>query len=475
MIRRRALLAALALALALALVASAPASAPASQLWVDAGSPACSDARTPTQVGSADTPWCTLGPAGAQARAGDTVHVLAAIYHGTLRPLNSGTASAPIRFVAAEPGVALDAAGAANAVKLIGVSDVALEGMTVRGGSSQGVWIDNAPRAALTDLDVTGNSGAGIQVKATSGLVVQDSTIDGNGSTGILELAGTTGAHYLDNEIASNGIGGGTYGGDGVQLGGSGALVQGNAIDGNGDPGPYEHGVYAAAASSGWTIERNELRDNGGANVKAAGGPGVVRRNHLANGRYGIVLSDNPAAVTVEHNLIEGRAQHLVFLTAGASAARARLWANTVVQTGRSTGSGDASAVFVNAAASLELRDNLLCYANADALGVALWVNDASRLGSLASDANWVCGTDVRNRPFAWNGSRTTLAGWQTASGADARSLASAPPTFDPALRVSSANLGLSRGDRLGLLEDYAGTLLPASGPVDIGAYESPG
>lgn len=34
-----------------------------------------------------------------------------------------------------------------------------------------------------------------------------------------------------------------------------------------------------------------------------------------------------------------------------------RLWANTIVQTGRSTSTGDASAIFVNAAASLDRRD----------------------------------------------------------------------------------------------------------------------
>src|SRR3954471_12824899 len=140
----------------------------------------------------------------------------------------------------------------------------------------------------------------------------------------------------MDNTITGNGIGAGTYGGDGIQLGGTGALVAGNQITGNGDPGPYEHGIYTSAASSGWTIQLNRLADNGGANVKAAG-TGVVRRNRLTNGRYGIVLSDNPVAVTVEHNLIEGRAQHLVFLTAGTTAAKARLLANTVVQTGRST------------------------------------------------------------------------------------------------------------------------------------------
>jgi hypothetical protein len=458
----------------LALLLLAPA-AHGAELWVDGGSTTCSDARTAAQVSSVATPWCTLGPAGIQARPGDTVRILAATYRGTLRPLNSGTASAPIRFVAAEPGVVLDAAGAANAVKLIGVSDVALDGLSIRGGVSQGVWIDSAPRAVLTGLDIGPNPGAGIQVKATSGLRVEGSAIHSNGSTGILELAGTTGARYTHDSVTGNGLGGGTYGGDGIQLGGTGALVADSTIVGNGDPGPYEHGVYAAASSSGWTLERNELRDNGGANVKAAGGPGTIRRNHLTNGRYGIVLSDNPLAVTVEHNLLEGRAQHLVFLTAGSTPARARLWANTIVQSGRSTISGDASAVFVNAAASLEVRDNLLCYANADALGVALWVNDATRLGSLVSDANWLCGTDSLGRPFAWNGSRTTLAGWRAATSMDVRSIASAPPAFGAGLHVTSANLGLGRADRLGLTEDYAGTPLPGSVPLDVGAYEEPG
>jgi len=444
-------------------------------LWVDIHNPTCSDSRASKKAASPATPWCTLTPAGAQAGAGDTVHILEGVYRGTLRPLNSGTPTAPLRFTAAEPGVVLDGGGAQNTVKLIGVSDVALDGLTVSGGTAQGVWIDSAARTSLTNLDVSANPGAGIQVKATPGLTVDSSRITGNGRAGILELAGTSGARYTANTISGNGIGVSTYGGDGIQLGGTGAFVSGNTITGNGDPGPYEHGIYTAAASSGWTIQLNHLSDNGGANIKAAGGAGVVRRNRLTNGRYGIVLSDNPAAVTVEHNVIDGRAQHLVFLTSGSTAAKARLWANTIAQTGRSTTAGDASAVFVNAADSLEVRDNLLCYTNPDALGVALWINDANRLGSLASDTNWTCGTDVSARSFAWNGSRTTLAGWRIKSGQDARTLDSRPPTFDTDLRVTSANLGAGRGDPLGLVEDFIGTPLPAAGPLDIGAYQGTG
>jgi parallel beta-helix repeat protein len=426
--RTRALLFALAVttpALATAAAAAAPASA--AELWVDGASAVCSDARTAVQASAPATPWCTVTRAAREAAAGDTVRVRAAVYRETVRPARSGTASAPLRFLA-EPGAVLDAGGAANAIKLIGVDDVVFDGFEVRGGGTQGIWIDASSRIVLTHLDVTGNAGTGIQLKTSSGVRVEESTISGNGSAGILELAGASGARYTDNTITGNGRGGSAYNGDGIQLGGSGALVAGNTISGNGDDGPYEHGIYSAAGSSGWTIEDNEFTANGAANVKAAGGPGTVRGNRMRDGRYGIVLSDNPATVTVTDNDISGSAQHLVFLTSGTTAARALLQGNAIVQSGRSTDSGDASAVFVNTATALELRDNEISYTNPDALGVALWVNDAGRVGTLRSDANAFCATDARGRGLAWNGSRTTLAGWRTASGQDALSDVSAAP-----------------------------------------------
>ncbi|HEY4281369.1 MAG TPA: right-handed parallel beta-helix repeat-containing protein [Conexibacter sp.] len=450
---------------------AATAQAGAAELWVGQ-SAGCSDARTPAQAGSAATPWCTLTRAAAQARGGDTVHVGAGVYRETLRPLSSGTPSAPVTFAAAAPGVVIDANGAANGVKMIGVNDIVLDGLEVRGASGQGVWLDATARVTLAGLTVTGNAGAGVTVKASSQLVVDGSTISGNGGAGIMELAGTSGGRYTDDTISGNGIDGLPYNGDGIQLGGVNSLVARDTITGNGDPGPYEHGVYTGASSSGWTIEDNTIADNAAAGVKAAGGPGQVRFNRIEAGRYGIVLSDNPAVVTVEHNAISGAAQHLVFLTTGTTAARARLWSNTIDQTGRSADSGDASAVFVNAAAWLELRDNLICYSNPDSLGVALWVNDASRLSTLASDTNWFCGTDAKGRDFAWNGSRTTLDGWRAAARADGRSVDSAPPVFAAGLIVTSADLGAGVGDNLGLATDLAGAPIPASGPVDIGAYQ---
>jgi hypothetical protein len=461
----------LALLLAIAGLTAIPARGVAADLWVDGARSGCSDGLAAAAVSTAATTWCTLTRATAQARPGDTIHVVPATYRGTVRFDTSGTPAAPIRVVAADPGVIVDAAGAAQALKLMDVSDVQISGLRVTGGTAQGVWIQGGARVRLTEVDVVSNPGAGISVKGAAQLTVQASTITANGSAGILELAGTTDADYAGNTIHGNGLSAAAYNGDGIQLGGTGATVSGNSITANGSSA-FEHGIYAGASSSGWTIEGNTLADNAGANVKAAGGPGLVTRNRMVNGQYGLILSDNPAPVTVEHNVITGRAQHLVFLTAGPAPARARLWANTVVQTGRSTTSGDASAVFVNAAAYLELRDNLLCYSGADSLGVALWVNDPSRLGQLVSETNWFTARDLQSRHVAWAGSRTTLAGWRAGTGQDARSLSSWAPTFDGAERVTSTNWGRARGDSVGLAQDFAGTALPAAGPVDIGAFQ---
>ena len=97
---------------------------------------------------------------------------------------------------------------------------------------------------------------------------------------------------------------------------------------------------------------------------------------------FGLVISDNPVFVTAEYNLIQGRFQHGILVTTGTTPARARLWNNTVQQTGRSTASGNASAVFVVSAAQLEVRNNLFAYTNAGPARVGLPAQrrDARRL-----------------------------------------------------------------------------------------------
>jgi hypothetical protein len=437
------------------------------ELWVDAGHPACTDAQD--RAGTRERPFCSVQRAAAKARPGDTVHIAPGRYRGTLRPARGGTADAPVRFVADGPGVILDADGAPNAVRLIGTGDVHLVGVRVTGGVNQGVWVENADRVRLHRVTVSANPGAGVQIKSGAGTHVASSELSGNGRAGLLELAAARGTRVTDCVITGNGRDGAPYNGDGIQLGGIGAEVTGSVISRNGDS-PYEHGVYTGAGSAGWRLHDNVLEDNAGANIKASG-VGEITGNRLTDGRFGLVLSDNPGPVLVRQNLIGGLAQHLVFLTSGTTPAQVSLLQNTIVQRGRSTSSGDASAVFILAAGEVEIRNNLVAYTGADAAGVSVWVNDATRLGRLVSVANWWAANDGQSRHLGYDGTRVTLADWRRRTGQDTRSVTSWAPQFDAELRVTSANWGAGRGENLGLLVDVMGLPRATSGPVDIGAH----
>ena len=468
---------------ALALVAAgvtvvAPAAGGAgagAEVWVDGSSPSCSDGFSRMQATSPLTPWCSVARAVAAggAVAGDTVRVLPGTYAGEVRPATSGTPDAPLRITAPRGGVTLHGAAASAAVKLVGVTDIAIEGLTVTGAASQGVWAYNAQRVTLDGLVVEGNPGHGVQIRESSAVTVTRSRITGNGGAGIFETPGTTGGRYVSNEVRGNGINGDPYNGDGLQVGGTGTYVAGNTVVGNGDPGPYEHGIYLGPSASGAVVEGNVVSGNAGSNVKAAGSDGLVRYNRLEGGRLGLVVSDNPTPVTAYYNLIFGSYQHAVLVTTGTTPARARLWNNTIVVTSRSGSSGDGSAIFVKAAASLDLRNNVVAYASADNAGSALSVVDAKQLGGFTSNNNWFSSTDPEGRHLAWNGARLTLTKWKR-NGQDGKSIASAPPALDGDGRVVSANLGRRKGQGLGLARDYAGTPVPSGVAPDVGAYQAP-
>lgn len=449
---------AIAAAAALALVghgAEEPAIAelPEPRLYVDGAHAGCDDAQARAE--SPARPFCTVTRAAQVAQAGDEVLIAAGRYPGVVRPLRSG-----VRFVAAGPGVILDAAGAANAVRLIGTDDVELHGVEITGGASQGVWVEVAERVRLQAVTVRDNPGAGVQLKAARDTVIHASALRDNRRAGLLELTGSTGTRLTASTVTGNGRDGAAYNGDGVQLGGSGAVVADSTIAGNGDS-QYEHGIYTAAGSSGWQLLRNAIDANAGAGIKASG-TGTITSSRITGGRWGIVVSDNPEPVMVRENRIYGRAQHQVLVTTGTTPANVRLWQNSIAQTGRAAYPGDTSAVFVVAATRLELRNTLVAYTGSDAAGVSLWINDAARVGELVATTNWYAANDAQSRHLAWNGSRVTLAIWRSRTGQDARSLSSWSPQFDGQLRITSTNWGAGRGDPLP--DSTTGV------PVDIGA-----
>ena len=457
--------------LTIALMLALPASAQAADLYVDPHAAGCSDVVGPDVAGHAATPWCSPTPAFGLARPGDVVHLASATYGAQLRPLSSGTAAQPIVYQADGPVVIAAPTGTVG-VMLTGVHDLVLRGLNVQAAAVQGVWVDDASGILIDRLTVANRAGVGVQVKHGASVTITHSRLINNARAGLLDMSPARGTVLRDSLVSANGRDGRRYDGDGVELNSTGAVVTGNTITHNGDSAGFEHGIYAGAAADHYAIVGNTIGGNAGADIKAAGGPGLVADNRLNSGLFGVVLSDNPAPVTVQYNLIQGRFQHGVLLTTGHAPARARLWNNTVQQTGRSTASGNASAVFVASAAQLDLRNNLISYTNPDALGTALMINDRSLVGSFVSLTNWYSSTDGSRRRLAWNGSRVTFVQWRSLSGQDSSSIDSRPPAFSTSGRVASRNMGAGRGTRLGLAHDLAGTALNPGARPDIGAFQ---
>jgi hypothetical protein len=453
-------------------VSAAPAdvSAGSTVLWVDGDSSVCSDRFTREEAASERTPWCSVTRAASAVVAGDTVRIRPGTYTGTVSPAASGSPAAPIRFLAPDGDVTIDAAGAAAAVKIDSVGDVSFEGITITGASVQGVWVKDAERIGLRHLVVRDNGGPGIQIRESQSVSVDGSVIRRNGGAGIFETGGSGNGRYTSNQITANGRNGERYNGDGLQIAGVGTYVAGNLITNNGDPGTFEHGIYLAATARDYLVEANALKDNAGSDIKAAGADGVLRYNRLDGGRLGLVFSDNAAPVTAYYNLVFGRYQHAVLLTGDRSAARAKLWNNTIVVTGRSSDQGDASAIFVNRAASLDLRNNVVSSTHNDGHGAALYVREARDTGDFTSDNNWFSTGDRDGRHLVWNGNRLTLADWRS-HGHDAASIGSEPPTFDSDARIASEHRSRRRGQNLGLSRDYGGRPVPSD--PDGGAHQS--
>ena len=116
-----------------------------------------------------------------------------------------------------------------------------------------------------------------MQIKAGTGVTVVRSSLVGSARAGLMEMSQAVGTTLSASTVSGNGKDGQQYNGDGVGLNGSGASVVDCTITSNGDGVGFEHGIYAGPTANGYTIARNEIGANAGADIKAAGGPGGSR------------------------------------------------------------------------------------------------------------------------------------------------------------------------------------------------------
>lgn len=227
-----------------------------------------------TNAGSQAAPWKTLQKAGDVATAGDDVIVLPGTYVG-FRPRQSGTAQAPLRFLA-QPGVVVNSAGPSNS-------------------NGDGIWVRNVEYVVIDGFECTATARAGIAVQGepdanVDGVVVRHCTCHHNSRWGIF----TAFARDLlleDNETSYSAIEHGIY----VSNSGDRPIVRRNhahhnnasGIQLNADPaqmGADPNDPEGDGIIEGALVEANLIHDNGsagGASINLASVRGSLIRNNL--------------------------------------------------------------------------------------------------------------------------------------------------------------------------------------------------
>jgi parallel beta-helix repeat protein len=182
---------------------------PPPTLYVAKGNANCSDGGS----GTAAQPFCTIRPAASRVVAGQTVLVDSGTYNETVTVSSSGTATAPINFVAA-PGATVTVTGSgsasANGFNLSGRSYVTVQGFTVTGTGGDGIVVKNSSNVTIRGNHVSsagqpsqGKTAKGIRLDGATDSVVATNTVDHNTDYGIY-LVGSTRDQVVGNRVFSN-------------------------------------------------------------------------------------------------------------------------------------------------------------------------------------------------------------------------------------------------------------------------------
>lgn len=420
-------------AIACALSLAGPAGA--TSYYVSASTGA--DANAGTQA----APWKTLQKAGNVAGPGDTVNILPGTYVG-FSPRNSGTANAPVTFLA-QAGVVVNAAGPANS-------------------NGDGIWVRDVDYVVIDGFECTGTPRAGIAVQGepdanATGVVIRHCFCHHNSRWGIF----TGFARDLlleDNETSYSAIEHGIYvsnSGDRPTVrrnhahhnNASGIQLNADAAEMGDDPNdPQGDGIIEDAL-----VEANIIHDNGaagGASINLATVRSSVIRNNLIydNQSTGIAAWDDG-----DGNEFGSRDNRIV--------------GNTIVQ----PSSARFAISLKDGSTGNEIFGNILLHLGARG---SIEADPSSQVG-LQSDYNIV------NNRFSDDDNFLTLAQWRALSADfDPHSIvASAAAVFVNAAaddyHLSPTSPARDAGTPLiDLPTDLAGVTRPQGAKFDIGAYE---
>jgi parallel beta-helix repeat protein len=405
----------------LVVLSATAASAAATTLFVNNGTSSCSD----SGAGTSTAPFCTISAAATKAVAGQTVQVAAGTYTGVVTLKNSGTASAPIVYVAA-PGTTVT--GGVNGFKLSGKSYVTVKGFTVTSTSAVGILVSSSNHVTLDGNDVSvagqrvsGSTAKGISLSGTTASLVENNKTHDNSDAGIGITSASNGNTITHNESYSN-----------------------------------ARGFSRAAAgidlrnSTGNTISANRLHDNedSGLNIWNASVSSLAINNVIwANGDHGIdVHSNNDSRVvanTVYKNYDSG-----IEMT---GSLRTFLANNISVDNGINSARTSGQVRADSTSAPSTTLDYSLLYLSVPTASKTVYID--------------------------WNGVKyTTLAAFQAATGQEAHGLQADPQFVNRAgndlhLAAGSPAIGKANSSASGEPTTDADDVA-RSVPFDIGAYE---
>ncbi|MDQ1484437.1 MAG: hypothetical protein QOJ62_130, partial [Actinomycetota bacterium] len=200
------LAAAIVVGAAVALPASSAAAA-VSTLYV--GGPGCADGGQGTQT----QPFCSISKAASIVVAGQTVIVADGSYSEAVSVTRSGAAGAPIVFTAAQ-GAAPMLTGGSHGFSLSNVSYVTINGFTVTGTSSSGIYVSKSSFVTISQnhvsyagLPTEGATAAGIQISGGSDSLISGNAVDHNTVAGIYLTNASTRITVDENQASWNAFG----------------------------------------------------------------------------------------------------------------------------------------------------------------------------------------------------------------------------------------------------------------------------
>jgi len=389
--------------------------------------------------GSQAAPWLTLQKAGDVAVAGDVVMVQPGTYRG-FRPRNSGTAQAPVRFVA-QPGVVVTSPGPSNS-------------------NSDNIWVRDVDYVTIDGFESSGAPRAGIAVQGEP---------DAN-ATGIV----------IRNCFAHNNSRWGIFTGFARDL-----LIENNETSFS----AIEHGIYVSNSGDRPTLRRNHVHDNNASGIQLNADPaemGADPTDPMGDG----IITDALIELNVIHDNGVGGAAAI-----NLASVRTSLIRNNLIYNNHATGiagwdDGDGNQFGTqsnrivgntimqpaNARFAIGLKDGSINNVVLDNVLLAagprgsLEVDPSSQPG-LQSDYNIVVGTFSDDTNFL------TLAQWH-ALGFDAHSIVStAAAVFANAAsndyHLTATSPARDAGTTLpDLPTDLDGNARPQGPAFDCGAYE---